>query len=46
MTILQCAKDSGYRCHRTDWLEEHGIAIAGPLADRFDVTWLVGFTQG
>ncbi len=32
--------------HWTDWLEEHGIAIAGPLADRFDVTWLVGFTQG
>lgn len=30
----------------TDWLEGHGIAIAGPLADRFDVTWLVGFTQG
>ncbi|QRM56825.1 AI-2E family transporter [Sinorhizobium sp. BG8] len=29
----------------TDWLEEHGIAIAGPLADRFDVTWLVGFVQ-
>lgn len=27
------------------WLEEHGIAIAGPLTDRFDVTWLVGFTQ-
>ena len=32
--------------HWTDWLEEHGVAIAGPLADRFDVTWLVGFTQG
>ncbi|WP_245426363.1 AI-2E family transporter [Phyllobacterium bourgognense] len=32
--------------HWTDWLEEHGIAIAGPLADRFDVTWLVGLTQG
>ncbi|UXN58891.1 AI-2E family transporter [Phyllobacterium zundukense] len=32
--------------HWTDWLEEHGIAVAGPLADRFDVTWLVGFTQG
>jgi predicted PurR-regulated permease PerM len=32
--------------HWTDWLEEHGIAIAGPLADRFDVTWLVSFTQG
>ena len=30
----------------TDWLEEHGIAIAGVLADRFDVRWLVGFTQG
>jgi predicted PurR-regulated permease PerM len=30
----------------TSWLDEHGIAIAGPLADRFDVTWLVGFTQG
>jgi predicted PurR-regulated permease PerM len=30
----------------TDWLEEHGFAIAGPLADRFDVTWLVGFTHG
>lgn len=28
-----------------NWLEEHGIAIAGPLTDRFDVTWLVGFTQ-
>lgn len=30
----------------TNWLEEHGLAIAGPLADRYDVTWLVGFTQG
>lgn len=30
----------------TSWLEERGIAVAGPLADRFDVTWLVGFTQG
>ena len=30
----------------TDWLEEHGFAIAGPLADRFDVSWLVGFVQG
>ncbi len=29
----------------TEWLEGHGIAIAGPLADRFNVTWLVGFTQ-
>lgn len=29
----------------TNWLEEHGVAIAGPLADRFDVTWLVGLTQ-
>lgn len=30
----------------TEWLEERGVAVAGPLADRFDVTWLVGFTQG
>lgn len=30
----------------TSWLEEHGVAIAGPLADRFDVNWLVRFTQG
>ncbi|MGO4838712.1 AI-2E family transporter, partial [Rhizobiaceae sp. 2RAB30] len=29
----------------TEWLEERGIAVAGPLADRFDVNWLVGFTQ-
>ncbi|MDI7861612.1 AI-2E family transporter [Rhizobiaceae bacterium n13] len=29
----------------TEWLEEHGIAVAGPIADRFDVNWLVGFTQ-
>lgn len=28
-----------------NWLEERGIAIAGPLTDRFDVNWLVGFTQ-
>lgn len=28
------------------WAEEHGIAIAGPLTDRFDVNWLVRFTQG
>jgi len=30
----------------TDWLEGHGLAVAGPLADRFDVTWLVRFVQG
>lgn len=30
----------------TNWLEEHGLAVAGPLADRFDVAWLVGFVQG
>lgn len=27
------------------WLEEQGIFIVGPLTDRFDVTWLLGFTQ-
>src|SRR5262245_35362076 len=30
----------------TSWLEEHGVTIVGPLADRFDVRWLVTFTQG
>jgi AI-2 transport protein TqsA len=29
----------------TVWLEEQGIAIVGPLADRFNVTWLVGMIQ-
>ncbi len=24
------------------WLEERGIAIAGPLTETFDVTWLIG----
>lgn len=28
-----------------DWLEEHGIAIVGPITDRFDVSWLLGFVQ-
>jgi predicted PurR-regulated permease PerM len=28
------------------WLEGHGVAIVGPITDRFDVTWLVGFVQG
>ena len=30
----------------TSWLEEHGVSIVGPLADRFDVRWLLGFFQG
>ncbi len=30
----------------TEWLEGHGIAVAGPLTDRFDVAWLVRFVQG
>jgi AI-2 transport protein TqsA len=29
----------------TVWLEEQGIAIVGPLTDRFNVTWLVGMIQ-
>nr|WP_246704676.1 AI-2E family transporter [Rhizobium sp. P32RR-XVIII] len=29
-----------------NWLEGHGLAVAGPLADRFDVAWLVRFVQG
>jgi AI-2 transport protein TqsA len=30
----------------TNWLEGHGIAIVGPVTDRFNVTWLIGFVQG
>lgn len=29
----------------TNWLEERGVAVVGPLTDRFDVSWLVSFTQ-
>lgn len=29
----------------TVWLEGHGIAIVGPLADRFNVAWLVSTLQ-
>jgi AI-2 transport protein TqsA len=27
------------------WLEEQGIAIVGPVTDRFDVVWLIGVVQ-
>jgi predicted PurR-regulated permease PerM len=27
------------------WLEGHGVAVAGPLADHFDVRWLVRLLQ-
>lgn len=29
-----------------EWLEERGIAVASPLANHFDMAWLVRFTQG
>jgi AI-2 transport protein TqsA len=29
-----------------EWLEQHGIFVAGMLADRFDVSWLVRLAQG
>lgn len=29
----------------TEWLEEHGILVAGVLAERFDVMWLVRLFQ-
>jgi len=29
----------------TDWLEEHGIFVAGVLAERFDVMWLLRLFQ-
>jgi AI-2 transport protein TqsA len=28
------------------WLEERGMAVVGPITDRFDVAWLLGFVQG
>jgi predicted PurR-regulated permease PerM len=27
-------------------LEDHGVAIVGPLSEQFDVTWFVGFLRG
>ncbi|PSJ54268.1 AI-2E family transporter [Pseudaminobacter soli (ex Li et al. 2025)] len=30
----------------TSWLDERGVAVAGPLANHFDVSWLIRFTQG
>ncbi len=29
-----------------DWLEQHGIALAGPIADWFNVSWLLAILQG
>jgi AI-2 transport protein TqsA len=29
----------------TDWLEEHGIFVAGVISDRFDVAWLIRMFQ-
>ena len=29
----------------TDWLEEHGIFVAGTLSERFDVLWLLRLFQ-
>ena len=29
----------------TDWLEEHGIFVAGTLSERFDVIWLIRMFQ-
>ena len=28
-----------------NWLEERGIAIAGPITEKFDITWLIGFLR-
>ena len=32
-------------CDWVSWLEGHGLAIVGPVTDRFDVAWLVGVVQ-
>jgi AI-2 transport protein TqsA len=29
-----------------DWLDGHGVAIVGPLTERFNMSWVVGFIQG
>ena len=26
----------------SNWLEAHGVAIIGPITNRFDVRWLIG----
>ena len=43
--IEQATRELGSYSDWIVWLEGHGIAIVGPLTDRFDVTWLVGFVQ-
>jgi predicted PurR-regulated permease PerM len=43
--FLNAARFQAIYLDWTLWLEENGIAIAGPIADRFNVTWLVGLVQ-
>ena len=31
---------------KAEWLEGHGVAVAGLLAEHFDIRWLVGLAQG
>jgi predicted PurR-regulated permease PerM len=44
--FLNAARFQAVYTEWVDWLEGHGIAIVGPVTDRFNVTWLIGFVQG
>jgi AI-2 transport protein TqsA len=44
--IVNAARFQAIYTDWVDWLDERGIAVASPLANHFDVSWLIGFTQG
>lgn len=44
--FLNAARFQAIYTDWVDWLEGHGIAVAGPVTDRFNVAWLIGFVQG
>jgi len=43
--ITNIARFQALYVQKTDWLEEHGIFVAGTLADTFDVPWLIRMFQ-
>jgi len=43
--ITNIARFQALYVQKTDWLEEHGIFVAGTLADTFDVGWLIRMFQ-
>jgi predicted PurR-regulated permease PerM len=44
--FLNAARFQAIYADWVGWLEGHGIAVVGPVTDRFNVTWLIGFVQG